>query len=325
MVTQPEEKPDLEAIRAALGRIRGQVHRTPVMTSSTLDGELDARVYFKCENFQRVGAFKFRGASHAISRLEPDRASRGVVTHSSGNHAQALALAARLAGIPAHIVMPENAPVVKRQAVAAYGGRITLCPATVADREATCERVREETGATLVHPYDDWDIIAGAGTAALELIEEVGDLDLVVAPLGGGGLLSGTALAARGLLPRAEVWGAEPAGADDAARSLREGRRLPSVDPRTVADGLRTGLGERNFQVLREQDVRVATCTEEGIRQATLWIWTRMKLVVEPSAAVPLACLREGEIPVSGKRVGVILSGGNLSLSSDLLAPLGGE
>jgi threonine dehydratase len=313
------KRPELDEVRAAWELIRDQVHQTPVMTSTTLNQELGGEFFFKCENFQKVGAFKFRGAFHAVQRLSAQDAARGVVTHSSGNHAQALALAARLRGIPAHIVMPENAPAVKRRAVEGYGGRVITSKSSPEVREEKCEEVRLRTGATLVHPYDNWNIIAGAGTAALELIEEVGELDLVVAPLGGGGLLSGTAIATRGLLPDAKIWGAEPANADDAARSLKAGEILPSIHPNTVADGLRTSLGNRNFRVLQELEVQVATCSEGSILTALRWIWERMKLVVEPSSVVPLACMREGTLPVAGKRVGVILSGGNVSLGEGLL------
>ncbi len=307
--------PRFEDVREAAVRIRPLVHRTPVLTCATLDRRVGARLFFKCENFQKVGAFKFRGACNAVFSLDAAAAARGVATHSSGNHAQALALAARLRGIPAHIVMPENAPGVKREAVAGYGGRIRFCAPTLSAREAALEAMVAETGANFVHPYNDPRVIAGQGTAALELLEEAGDLDALVVPVGGGGLLSGTLLAARGLAPRARVWGVEPAGADDARRSLREGRIVPSVEPRTIADGLLTSLGEVTFAIISRDVEDIATASEEGIAAAMRLIWERMKIVIEPSAAVPLAALLEGTLNLGGLRVGVVLSGGNVDLA----------
>ncbi len=299
----------------AAERIRPFAHLTPVFTCATLDRLVGARLFFKCENFQKVGAFKFRGACNAVMAL-PDAAWRaGVATHSSGNHAAALALAARLRGAPAYIVMPDNAPNVKREAVAGYGGIIRFCAPTLAAREATLAEVVAETGAAFVHPYNDPRVIAGQGTAALELLAEVPDLDLLVAPVGGGGLLSGTALAAEGTASRTRILGAEPAGADDACRSLREGRIVPSVDPRTMADGLLTSLGDLTFAIIRRRVERIVTVSEEEIAAAMRLIWERMKLVVEPSSAVALAALREGTADLAGRRIGIILSGGNVELS----------
>lgn len=307
---------DHTTLTAAENRLRGQAHRTPVLTNSTLDQRCGAQLFFKCENFQRVGAFKFRGAYNAIASLEDEARNRGVVTHSSGNHAQALALAARLFGIPARVVMPNNAPQVKRRAVEGYGAEVIPCQPTVEAREAGCQRVIDETGATLVHPYNDWRVIAGQSTAALEFLEEVPDLELLMVPVGGGGLASGTALAAHFRSPDTEVLGVEPAAADDAARSLETGTIQPSIAPKTMADGLRTQLGERTFTVLRQLMPCIVTVDEDSILEAMRTVWERMKLVIEPSAAVPLAALLSGRLDVGGRRVGIILSGGNVDLDA---------
>lgn len=305
------ELADLEAARR---RLAGQAHRTPVLTCSALDRATGAQLFFKCENFQRIGAFKFRGAYNTIACLSPEERSRGVVTHSSGNHAQAVALAARLFGARASVVMPRDAPTVKRRAVEGYGAEVIDCDPTIGARIAGCQAVIDRTGATLVHPYDDPRIIAGQGTAALELLDEVDDLDLLLVPVGGGGLASGTAIAAQGKNPKIEVWGAEPAGADDAARSLVSGRIEPSVSPETIADGLRGQLGEHTFRVLRQHLAGIATVSETAILDAMRRVWERMKIVIEPSAAAPLAALLEGKIVAPGQRVGIILSGGNVDL-----------
>jgi threonine dehydratase len=304
----------LADIRLAAERIRPYAHRTPVMTCSTLDRQVGAQVFLKCENLQRVGAFKFRGACNAVFSLAEDETQHGVVTHSSGNHAQALALAARLRGIPAYIVMPRTAPAVKKAAVAGYGGQITFCEPTLEARETTQAQVVARTGATPVHPYNDPRIIAGQGTAALELMEEVPDLDVILAPVGGGGLLSGTAVAAQGLKPGIRVIAGEPEGADDACRSMAAGRILPSVNPRTIADGLLTSLGELTFAIIREQVERIVPVSEAGIVAAMRFLWERAKLLVEPSAAVPVGVLWEQRAGLEGLRVGVILSGGNVDL-----------
>ena len=311
-----QSPPTFSDIRAAAERIAPYAHRTPVMTSAFFDRALAARVFFKCENFQKVGAFKFRGACNAVFSLPADALARGVATHSSGNHAQALALAARLRGAKAFIVMPRNAPEVKRRAVADYGAEIIPCEPTVADREATAARVAAETGAALIHPYNDARIIAGQGTAALELLADAPDLDYLLAPVGGGGLLSGTAIAAAGLSPTTRVVAAEPSGADDAYRSLQAGRIIPSVNPQTIADGLRTSLGELTFAVIQKHVPEIVTVSEEGIVTAMRHVWERMKIVIEPSAAVPVAALLENRLEVAGKRVGVILSGGNVDLAN---------
>ncbi len=312
----PPEAPKLADIERAAERIRPHAHRTPVLTSSALDQRTGAQLFFKCENFQKVGAFKFRGAANAVFSLSDAEASRGVATHSSGNHAQALALAARLRGVPAHIVMPDNSPKVKVEAVRGYGGRIVFCRPTQAERERTLAEVVRETGAAFIHPYDDPRVIAGQATAARELLDEVQDLDLLLAPVGGGGLASGTALSAHYLSDRTRVIAAEPAGADDAFRSLREGRIVPSENPRTVADGLRTSLGRLTFPILRALLAEVVTVSEEGIIAAMRLVWERMKILIEPSAAVPVAALLDGAVQARGLRVGVILSGGNIDLDA---------
>jgi len=301
-------------ILAARERIAPYINRTPVLRSRTLDELLGARVVFKGENFQRIGAFKARGAHNAVFALGDAEAERGVVTHSSGNHAAALALAARNRGIPAYIVMPKNAPAPKVASVERNGGRITFCEPTNAAREAAAAAVCAETGGILVHPYDDARVIAGQGTCALEFLEEAPGLDALIAPVGGGGLLSGTALAARAVSPRTLVYAAEPAGADDAARSFRDGVRHPQPNPQTIADGLRTALGELTFPIIRREVADIATVSEAAIVDATKLVWTILKVVIEPSAAVPVAALLERKLPVQGKSIGVILSGGNIDL-----------
>jgi threonine dehydratase len=306
--------PTLADIRMAAERIRPFAHRTPVLTCASLDRAVGAQVFLKCENLQRVGAFKFRGACNAVFSLAEQEAARGVVCHSSGNHAQALALAARLRGVPAHIVMPSNAPGVKKAAVAGYGGQITFCEPTLEAREAAQAAVVARTGATIVHPYNDLRVIAGQGTAALELLTDHPDLDVILAPVGGGGLLSGTAIAAQGLAPAIRVIAAEPEAADDACRSMAAGRIIPSLDPKTIADGLLTSLGDLTFPIIRERVERIVPVSEAGIVAAMKFVWERAKLVIEPSAAVPVALLWERRFDLTGLRVGVILSGGNVDL-----------
>ena len=306
--------PDLAAIRVAHARIAPYVHRTPVFTCRSLDDATGAHLFFKCENLQKVGAFKARGACNAVFALADDVAARGVVTHSSGNHGAALAYAAQRRGIPAHVVMPSSAPKIKVANVRGFGAQVRFCAPTVAAREQACAELERTTGATLVHPYDDADVIAGQGTAALELLEHVHDLDAVIAPVGGGGLLSGTAIAATSFRPTIQAFGAEPAGAADAARSFARGVLEAMPDPHTIADGLRAALSERTLRALRAHVAAIGTCSEEAIVTAMRMTWERMKIVIEPSAAVPLACLLEGTLPVKGKRVGVILTGGNVDL-----------
>ncbi|MDH5245242.1 MAG: pyridoxal-phosphate dependent enzyme [Betaproteobacteria bacterium] len=306
--------PDLATIRAAHARIAPHVHRTPVLTCRSIDAETGAQLFFKCENFQKVGAFKARGAINAVFSLNDEEARRGVVTHSSGNHGAALAYAARQRGIAAWVVMPENAPKVKQENVRRFGATIRFCAANVAARAAACAAIEAETGATLIHPFDDAQVIAGQGTAALELIEAVSDLDIVVAPVGGGGLLSGTAIVARALRGQMRVYGAEPANADDAARSFRSGQVEPLPDKVTIADGLRTTLSVRTLAAIRANVAAIGTASEDAIVQAMRMTWERMKIVIEPSCAVPLACLLERTLDVAGARVGVIVSGGNVDL-----------
>lgn len=309
-----ETRPDLETIRDAAERIRPHIHRTPVLTCAALDRMAGAEIFFKCENFQKVGAFKARGACNAVFSLSDDVASRGVATHSSGNHAAALSLAARNRGIPAWIVMPRTAPAVKRAAVEGYGGSVILCEPTLEAREKGAARIIDETGAAFIHPYNDFRVIAGQGTAALELLDEVPDCDVVLTPVGGGGLLSGTALTVSKLAPTARVVAAEPSGADDARRSLEAGRIIPSIDPRTIADGLLTSLGDRTFPIIRDHVSEIVTVSDREIVNAMRQVWERMKIIIEPSAAVPVAALLEGRVEAAGKRVGVIISGGNVQL-----------
>jgi threonine dehydratase len=306
--------PTIDDIRAAAERIAPFALRTPVLTCSWIDRQVAVKCFFKCENFQKVGAFKFRGACNAVFSLGDTEAKRGVVTHSSGNHAQALALAAKLRSIPATIVMPTTAPAAKRAAVMEYGAKIVPCEPAVESRETTCRRVVEETGGTMIHPYNDVRVIAGQGTAAMELLAERPDLDVILVPVGGGGLASGTALAAAALAPQCRVIGVEPAAADDARRSLAEGRILPSNNPRTVADGLRTSLGELTFDILRRHAHAILAVSEEGIIQTMRHVWERMKIVIEPSSAVPVAALWEHRSEIPGTRIGIIISGGNLDL-----------
>lgn len=310
-----DTQPSFADVGAAAERIRPFAHRTPVLTCSSLDAMVGANLFFKCENFQKVGAFKFRGACNAVFSLGEEEARRGVATHSSGNHAAALSLAARLRGVPAHVVMPRTSRAVKRAAVAGYGGRIVLCEPTLAAREATLAEVVAETGAMVIHPYNDARVIAGQGTAALELLEDVRGLDVVMTPVGGGGLLSGTAISVTSLSPATRVVAAEPEGADDAFRSLQQGRIVPSVNPQTVCDGLLTSLGTLTFAIIRERVAEIVTVSDAAVIKAMRHIWERMKIVIEPSAAVTLGALLEGRLPVSGLRVGIILSGGNVDLS----------
>jgi len=306
--------PGFDSVREAARRIEPFVHRTPVLTCSSLDRMVNAELYFKCENFQKVGAFKFRGACNAVFSLSDEEASRGVGTHSSGNHAAALALAARLRGVPAFIVMPRNASKVKVAAVAGYGGQIFPCEPTETGREERMAEVLKETRAAFIHPSNDPLVIAGQGTAALELMQDVPDLDVVMAPVGGGGLLSGTALAVAGFSPDTRILGAEPEGADDAYRSLQQGRIIPSVNPHTVADGLLTSLGDNTFPIIKEHVEQIVTVSEEAIIAGMRHVWERMKIVIEPSAAVPVGALLESKVDLSRLRIGVILSGGNVDL-----------
>jgi threonine dehydratase len=306
--------PTLSDIRQAAQRIQPYAHRTPVLTNESLNEKVGTQVFLKCENLQKVGAFKFRGACNAVYSLTDEEAARGVCTHSSGNHAQALALAAKMRGIPAYIVMPSNAPSVKKNAVAGYGGQITFCEPTLEARESTMEGIRLETGATVVHPYNNERVIAGQGTVALELLEDVPDLDVIIAPVGGGGLLSGTAIAATELKKGIRVIAGEPEMADDAFRSMQAGEIIPSVNPKTIADGLLTSLGTLTFPIVRERVEQIVTVSEAGIIETMKYIWERTKIIIEPSSAVAVSVLWEGKIDLRGLKVGVILSGGNVDL-----------
>lgn len=307
-------------VAAAADRIAGIARRTPVMTCGTLDEMAGRKLFFKCENFQKVGAFKFRGAFNAVSQLHDDEASRGVVTHSSGNHAQALALAAKMRGVPAFIVMPTSASPVKRVAVESYGAEVILCEPTLEARETTAAEVQQRTEATFIHPYDHPHIIAGQGTAMLELLEQSRELgaglDAIIAPVGGGGLLSGTCITASGSNPRPRVFAAEPLGADDAARSFAAGELIPQMGPDTIADGLLTSLGDLTWPIIRDHVERIFTVSDKQIVEAMRLLWERAKLLIEPSSAVVLAAvLSDSFRKVEGaKTLGLILSGGNVSL-----------
>jgi len=305
----------LTHIQQAAERIKPYAHHTPIITNESLNQRVGTQVYLKCENFQKVGAFKFRGACNAVYSLSDDEAKHGVCTHSSGNHAQALALAARMRGIPAYIVMPNNAPQVKKDAVAGYGGLITYCEPTLEARESNLARIANETGANVVHPYNDERVIAGQGTATLELLDSIPDLDAVIAPVGGGGLLSGTSIAAKGFNPKIRVIAAEPEMADDAYRSMKEGKIIPSDNPKTLADGLLTSLGTLTFPIIQQNVEQIVTVSEQGIIDSMKFIWERAKIVIEPSAAVVIAVLWEKKIDLSDLKVGVILSGGNVDLN----------
>lgn len=310
------EVPSIEDIKKAHARILTHGHITPVFRSSSLDERTGAQIFLKCENFQKVGAFKFRGACNAVFSLTDEDAKRGVATHSSGNHAQAIALSAKMRGIPAHIVMPENAPKVKIEAVRDYGAIITFCASTLQARESVLQEVVEKTGAVIIHPYDDARIICGQGTAALEFLESNPDLELLLTPVGGGGLLSGTAISAKALNPSIRVIGTEPEQADDAYRSFKAGMLIPVQNPDTIADGLRTSLGELPFRIIKEKVDDIVTVSEFSIVEAMRYIWERFKIIIEPSCAVPVAAIFEKKIDVVGKKVGIIITGGNVDLNN---------
>jgi threonine dehydratase len=306
--------PAYSDIVAAHKRILPVIHKTPVLTSTSINKILGVELYFKCENFQKVGAFKFRGASNAVLSLTAEEASKGVATHSSGNHAAALALAASMKDIPAYIVMPENAPEIKKKAVAGYGGKITYCEPTLKAREETLERIVEETGATVIHPYNNFNVICGQGSACKELLEKIPDLDIVISPVGGGGLLSGTAISAKALNSKIIVFGAEPQNADDAYRSFHSREIVPSVNPHTIADGLLTSLAPVTFEIICKNVDEILCVSEELIVQAMQMIWERMKIIIEPSSAVTLAAVMLNPALFKGKKTGLILSGGNVDV-----------
>lgn len=306
--------PTFVDIQTAYQRISEHAHRTPVLSSKQVDQKTGGQIFFKCENFQKVGAFKFRGASNAIFSLSDEEAANGVATHSSGNHAQAVALAAKLRNIPAYVVMPENAPKVKVKAVQNYGAEITFCESNLEARESTLKKVVEKTGATFIHPYDDARIIAGQGTAVMEFLEDYPDLDIIIAPVGGGGLLSGTALAAKSIKPEISVIGAEPANADDAYRSFKANELIPVKDPDTIADGLRTSLGKLPFSIITNHVDDIVTVSEDSIVEAMRYVWERLNMIIEASCAVPVAAVFDGIVDVKNKKVGIIITGGNVDL-----------
>ncbi|MBT8296616.1 MAG: pyridoxal-phosphate dependent enzyme [Gramella sp.] len=297
-------------------RINPYIHRTPVLTSSLLNEMTGCELFFKCENFQKMGAFKMRGATNAILKLTKEQKSKGVVTHSSGNFAQALSLAAKSLHVPAYIVMPESAPEVKKAAVRTYGGQITECPSSLKDREQTANKIQEETGATFIHPSNDLDVILGQGTAAVELLQSEPDLNFIFTPVGGGGLIAGTALACKYFGPNCKCIGGEPLKADDAWRSLKSGKIEINDTANTIADGLKTQLGDQNFPIILEHVQEIIRVTEDEIRYALKLIWERMKIVAEPSSAVPLAAILKEKQRFKNKRIGIIISGGNVDLEN---------
>src|SRR5881398_373503 len=315
-IASPNMSLDLDRIRAAHERIRSHIHRTPVITSERMNETSGASLFFKCENFQKIGAFKARGATNAVFALDEATAKRGVATHSSGNHGAAVARAAKLRGIPAHIVMPSNSAKVKIRAVESYGARVVFCEPTEQARETACADVIAQTDATLIHSFENPDVIAGQGTAVVELLEDVPDLGLVMCPVGGGGLLAGTALAAKSMRPNIKVIAVEPENADDAAQSFREGRVIHTEKKFTIADGLRRNVGEPNFAIIKRYTDDIVTVSEDAIISAMRMIWETMKITVEPSSAVPYAAIQEGKIDVGGQRVGIILTGGNVDLEA---------
>ncbi|HEX5491242.1 MAG TPA: pyridoxal-phosphate dependent enzyme [Candidatus Udaeobacter sp.] len=307
---------NLESIRTAHQTIRPYIHRTPVLTNSWLNDACGASLFFKCENFQKIGAFKARGATNAVFSLDDEAARRGVATHSSGNHGAAVARAAKLRGVPAHIVMPSNSAKVKIRAVQAYGAEVVFCEPTEQSREFECAEVINKTGAIMIHSFENEHVIAGQGTAAMELLEDVPDLDVIMCPVGGGGLLSGTAIAAKSMRPEIKVIAVEPQNADDAAQSFHAGRRLVTEKKFTIADGLRTNIGEPNFPIIQRYVDDIVTVSEEAIVSAVRTIWETMKIVIEASSAVPYAAIAESKIDVVGKRIGIILTGGNIDLDA---------
>ncbi|MFK7932434.1 MAG: threonine/serine dehydratase [Saprospiraceae bacterium] len=303
---------DIEKVHAV---IQPFIHRTPVLTSVSINKIAGAELFFKCENFQKIGAFKMRGASSAGLALSEAEKQRGLATHSSGNHAQAVSMTAKLMGIPAYIVMPENSPEVKKKATAGYGAKVIFCTPTLAARETTLAKIVAETGATFIHPYNNYDVIAGQGTCAKELIEEIGVLDTIISPVGGGGLMSGTAITTKHLLPNAQIIGAEPAAVNDAYLSFKAGKIIKNTTTDTIADGLKTNLGEKTFSVIHQLVDDIITVSEEEIVAAMRLIWERMKIIIEPSCAVVLAIVLQQKERFAGQRIGLIITGGNVDVS----------
>lgn len=308
--------PTLSDIKKAHQVIKPYARFTPVLRSEHVNKRTGADVYFKCENFQKVGAFKFRGACNAVLTLSDEEASKGVATHSSGNHAQALALAARIKGIPAYVVMPDNAPKVKVEAVQNYGAEITFCESTLESRESTLAEVVKKTGAATIHPYNDPRIIAGQGTAGIEFLETNPDLNMVLTPVGGGGLLSGTALSVKSINSSIKVFGTEPEQANDAYKSFKAGKLIPAYSTNTIADGLRTSLGELPFTIIKDKVDDIVTVSEDSIIAAMRYIWERLNIIIEPSCAVPVAAIFEEKVEVKTKKVGIIITGGNVDLDN---------
>jgi threonine dehydratase len=306
--------PTQQDIEVTHQRIRNQIHRTPILTSSSINSILGCELFFKCENFQKVGAFKFRGASNAVLSLGDEELLRGVCTHSSGNHAAALALAAKMKNVPSYIVMPHTAPEIKKKAVAGYGAKIIFCEPFLQSREEALAKVVKETGAIFIHPFDNYSIIAGQATSAKEIFEEISDLDFLITPVGGGGLLSGSSLSTKYFSPKIKVIGAEPLGADDAFRSIRDGVIHPSIQPKTICDGLLTNLSEKTFNIINHNVNEIITTDEDAIIEAMKMIWERMKIIVEPSGAVALAIVMNNKEKFYGKKIALILSGGNVDL-----------
>lgn len=310
------EIPVYNDIKKASRQIREVAHKTPVLQSSYFNQLTGAKLFFKCENFQKVGAFKFRGAFNAISKLSKEEGEKGIITHSSGNHAQAVALASKKSGYKATIVMPENAPKVKINAVRDYEAKIVFCESTIESRQKTTDQIIAETGATFIHPYNNPDVIAGQGTCAKELIEKIPDLDIIITPIGGGGLMSGTAIASKAIKPNIQVLGAEPELADDAYRSFHAGSIQPVLRTDTIADGLRTSLGSLTFQIIQDKVDDIITVSEESIIRDMRTVWERMKIIIEPSSAVPISALLDGNLDINSKKVGIILTGGNVDLEN---------
>ena len=314
-MTHKIKLPKKEDLKKAQLRINKFINRTPVLTSSTLDKKLKCKVFFKCENFQKMGAFKMRGASNSLLKMNKNDLKKGVATHSSGNFAQAVALSSKMSGIKAHIVMPTNAPTVKKNSTIGYSANVIDCPPTLKDREETLQKVIDQTGASAMHPYNDMDVIEGNSTATMELLEDYPDLDAIFAPIGGGGLISGACLAAK-YFSNAKVYGAEPEGADDAYRSFQKGEIIPMVNPQTIADGLRTSLGEIGFEIMKTHLDSIFTVSESEIVSAMKWMWQKMKIIIEPSSAVPLAALIKNHELFKDQQVGIIISGGNVDLDN---------
>ncbi len=308
-------EPSFPDIQNAHQRIKNFIHNTPIHTSSAINKITGSEIYFKCENFQKAGAFKYRGATNAVQNLNSSEASRGVATHSSGNHAAALALAASQRGLRCFVVMPSSAPDIKIEAVKYYGAEITFCEPTLESRESTLNKLIEKTGAVFIHPFDNTNVISGQGTAALEFLNQVRDLEIIMTPVGGGGLFSGTLIASKAISPEIKVYGAEPKNADDAYRSFKNGTLYPPLKPNTIADGLLTALSELTFRIITDKADDILTVTEESIVEAMKHVWQRMKIIIEPSSAVPLAAVLENRDVFYGKKTGIILSGGNVDLT----------